>query len=158
MTEAARKAGDAIVISAGELTRLWRSTRAHASPDVWPGLLDGIANDLFLRLGEGLAEGRDPALVWPDLVGIVRIDPLDRARSRVEIEAEWNVAEAVLAKACDALETGADVREWLARALAVARAGSRTLGEGGGPRGILVVWWIAGLAFARPPAPIDLRS
>ena len=157
MTGGARRAGEVIANSAGELTRLWRSTRAHASPDVFPGLLDGLVGNVFLRLGEVLAEEGDPALVWQGLVGTVRVDPLDPDRSRVEIDAEWDAVEAVLAKACDALASGEQVREWLARALAVARAGARALVGGGGPPGILVVRWIAGLAFARPPARIEGR-
>jgi hypothetical protein len=157
VTGGALRAGEVIATSAGELTRLWRAMRAHASPDVWPGLLDGIAGNLFLRLGEGLAEEADPALVWQGLVGMVRVDPLDPDRSRLEIDAEWDAVEVVLAKACHALACGEQVREWLARALAVGRAGAHGLLGGGGPPGILVVRWIAGLAFARPPAPIEGR-
>lgn len=153
MNAEGRRAGEAIASSAAELARLWRNTRAQSSPDVWPGLLDGIADDAFLRLGEALAAGRDPALVWPSLVGIVRYDPRDPDRWRAEIDSEWNTLQAVLSGACDALGSGADVREWIARALVIARAGSRTLDEGGGPQGIVVVWWLSGLASPRRPAP-----
>jgi hypothetical protein len=147
-----RRAGEAIASSAPELARLWRNTRAQASPEVWPGLLDGIADDWFLRLGEMLAQGRDPALVWPALVGIVRLDPRDLDRSLVEIDAEWNAVEGVLVAACDALSADDGVRVWIARALVIARAGSRTLDQGGGPRGIVVVWWLSGLDAPRRPA------
>jgi hypothetical protein len=153
VTVDARRAGEAIAASAAELARLWRNTRAQSSPDVWPGLLDGIADDAFLRLGEALAQGRDPALVWPSLAGIVRFDPRDPDRSRAEIDAEWNAFQTVLSGACDALGCGEDVGEWMARALVIARAGSSTLDEGGGPRGIVVVRWLSGLASPRRLAP-----
>ncbi|HEY6006082.1 MAG TPA: hypothetical protein VIV57_24595 [Anaeromyxobacter sp.] len=151
MSVDARRAGEAIASSAPDLARLWRNTRAQSSPDVWPGLLDGIADDWFLRVGEALEQGRDPALVWPGLAGIVRFDPRDRDRSLAEIDGEWNAFQAVLGGACDALGCGEDVREWMARALVIARSGSRTLDEGGGPRGIVVVWSLSGLASARRP-------
>ena len=144
-----RRAGDAIAESAGELARLWRTTRAQARPDVWPGLMDGLADELFVRVGEALAAGLDPALLWPGLGGVVRIDPGDRKRSRAELDAEWDVFESVLGAACDALGCGETVGEWLSRALVIARAGARTLDAGGGPPGIVVAWWLSGLASAR---------
>jgi hypothetical protein len=153
VTPDGRRAGDAIAASAAELARLWRNTRAQSSPDVWPGLLDGIAEEWFLRLGEALGQGRDPALVWPSVVGVVRFDARDRDRSRDEIDREWNTVEAVLASACDALGSGEDVREWIARALVIARAGSRTVDQGGGPAGVVVVWWLSGVASPRRHAP-----
>jgi hypothetical protein len=153
VTAEGRRAGEAIASSAPELARLWRNTRAQSSPDVWPGLLDGIADEAFLRLGEALAQGQDPALVWPSLAGIVRLDPRDLDRSLAEIDSEWNAFEGVLSAACDALAAGEDVREWIARALVMARAGSRTLDQGGGPRGIVLVRSLSGLAAARRPPP-----
>ncbi|HEY6099715.1 MAG TPA: hypothetical protein VIW03_09815, partial [Anaeromyxobacter sp.] len=149
VTPADRRAGDAIATSAGELARLWRTTRAQARPDVWPGLMDGLVDELFARTGEALAAGRDPALLWPALVGVVRVDPRDAERSRAELDEEWDLAEGVLTAACDALGSGEAVREWIARAIVLARAGARTLDAGGGPRGIVVVRWLSGLASAR---------
>ncbi len=150
MSAEARRAGEAIAVSAGELARLWRASRLQACPDVWPALLDGIVDDLFARVGDGLAEDRDPALVWTELGGAVRVDPLDRDRSRAEIDREWDVIQSVLEAACEALAAGGEVREWIGRALVLARAGSRTVDEGGGPRGILVVWWLSARGGARP--------
>jgi len=144
-----RRAGDAIAASAGELVRLWRANRAQARPDVWPGLLDGLAEDFLVRAGDALAEGRDPALVWPSTAGLVRMDPRALDRTRAEIDAEWDLVSGVLSAACDALEAGEAAREWLARAIVIARTGARTLDEGGGPRGIVVAWSLAGLAGAR---------
>jgi hypothetical protein len=147
-----RRAGDAIAASAGELVRLWRATRSQARPRVFPGLLDGLVEDLFVCLGEALARGQDPALLWPGLAGVVRIDPHDRERVRKELDAEWDVADGVLRAACDALDAGDDVREWITRAVVLARAGTRTLDEGGGPPGIVIAWALSGLAGVRRPA------
>ncbi len=152
MTAGARRAGEAIAASAGELARLWRTTRAQARPDVWPALLDGLVDDLFARLGELLAEGRDPALAWPGLTGIVRLDPRALDRARAELDAEWDVVESVLAAAREALGVDEGVSEWLSRALVIARAGARTLDAGGGPRGVVVAWWLPGPGGARRPA------
>lgn len=157
MTIEGRRAGDAITSSAGELVRLWRASRTQARPDVFPGLMDGLVDDLFVRLGEALAEGRDPALVWPRLAGLVRVDPHARERSRAELDAEWDVAEGVIGAACDALDAGDEVREWVARALVLARAGARTLDQGGGPRGVVVGWLLSGLAGATRPPRVAAR-
>ena len=145
MTAARRRAGQAIAAAAGELTRLWRATRAQARRGLWSGLIDGIAEDFFARLGASLADGRDPALVWPEVTGLVRLDPRDLDRSRDELDAEWDAVQTVLSAACDALACDADLREWIARALVLARAGARTLDQGGGPAGVAVVWSLAGL-------------
>lgn len=152
MTLDDRRVGDAIAGSAGELVRLWRATRAQSRPDVWPGLLDGLVDDFFVRTGEALARGRDPALVWPSTAGLVRIDPHGRERCRAEIDAEWDVVASVLSAACEALDAGEAAGEWLARAIVIARAGSRTLDRGGGPRGIVVAWVLSGLAAPRRAA------
>ncbi len=152
MTLDDHRVGDAIASSAGELVRLWRATRAQSRPGVWPGLLDGLVDDLLVRTGEALAAGRDPALVWASAAGLVRIDPHARERSRAEIDAEWDVIASVLSAACEAMDAGEAAGEWLARAVVIARAGSRTLDEGGGPPGIVVAWMLSGLAAARRPA------
>ncbi len=151
----ARRAGEAMAASAGDLARLWRATRMQARSDVWPALLDGVMDDFFARAGEALAQGRDPALVWPALAGTVRLDPRDEDRSRAEIDAEWEIAERVLLSACEALAGGEEAREWIGRALVLARAGARSLHEGGGPRSIAVVWWLSGLGA---PGPLALRA
>lgn len=153
MTAGIRPCGIALAESAGELARLWRTTRAQARPGVWPGLLDGLVDDLFTQLGEGLAEGRDPALVWPGLTGIVRLDPREPERSRGELDAEWELVESVLEAACDALGSGDEVSEWLRRALVIARAGTRALDRGGGPPGVAVIWSLSG-----PHAPTRVRG
>lgn len=149
MTLDDRRVGDAIASSAGELVRLWRATRSQSRRGVWPGLLDGLVDDIFVRTGEALAAGRDPALVWPSLVGLVRIDPHARERSRVEIDAEWDVIASVLSAACEAMDAGEGAGEWLARAVVFARTGSRALDQGGGPPGVVVAWVLSGLQPAR---------
>ncbi len=149
MTLEGGRVGDAIATSAGELVRLWRATRAQARPDVWPGLIDGLVEDFLVRAGEALAQGRDPALVWPSVTGLVRIDPRARDRSRDEIDVEWDVVASVLSAACEALDAGEAAGDWLSRAIVIARAGARTLDAGGGPGGIAVAWSLSGLAGAR---------
>lgn len=147
-----RRAGEAIAASAGELARLWRATHAQRGSGFWPGVLDGVADELFLRLGEDLAVGRDPALVWPGLTGVLRLDARARGASRAELEAEWDDVEGVLAGARDALAAPDEVTEWLARAVVLARAGSRALATDGGRAGVLVVWWLSPPATRRPRA------
>lgn len=154
MTLEARRAGDAIARSAGNLARIWRAARVQARTLRFPGLLDGIVEDFLSRAGEGLAAARDPALVWPRTKGLVRLDPCDLAASRAEIDAEWDLASEVLDSACEALDAGEAAAEWLARAIVIARAGSRTLDEGGGPEGIAVAWL---LSATRPAARISAR-
>jgi hypothetical protein len=149
VTPEARRAGEAIAASAGELTRVWRSARLQARPGAFPGLLDGVMEGFFTRAGEALAADRDPALLWPSTTGIVRLDPVALDRSREEIEAEWDLAVAVLASACEALGAGEAAAEWLERAIVLARAGSRTLDARGGPRTIVVVWALSGLGARR---------
>ncbi len=150
MTLEARRAGDAIAASAGEVTRVWRSARLQARPGAFPGLLDSVMQDFFTRAGEGLAAGRDPALTWPSTTGVVRLDPNALDRSREEIEAEWDIAATVLASTCVALGAGEAAAEWLERAIVLARTGSRALERRGGPRGILVAWALSGLGARRP--------
>lgn len=148
-----RRSGDALSASALDLARVWRSARMAARPDCFPGLLDGLIEPFFALVGEALAEGRDPALAWPSAVGVVRIDARDDRRTRAELDAEWDVAEQVLEAACRALAAGDAVSEWISRAIAIARAGRRTLPAGEGPRGILVVRVFAGGATRRARAP-----
>lgn len=157
MTLSARRAGDAIARAAVQLLQVWRASRAEARPDVFPGLLDGLLEDFFARAGEALAEGRDPALVWPAAAGLVRLDAHDLARSHAELDAEWDLAEEVLRSACEALDAGDGAAEWLARAIVIARSGARTLDRGGGPPGVALAWSLSGLAGARQPSRADGR-
>jgi len=152
MTLDAHRAGDALSASAGELARLWRSARAGARPDLFPGYLDGLIEPFFILVGEGLAAGRDPALLWPAAVGVVRVDGRDPRRTRSELDAEWDLAEQVLDAACQSLGAGDAAREWISRAIVIARTGSRMLPDGGGPRGILAVRMLSGGATRRARA------
>ncbi|HEX9402618.1 MAG TPA: hypothetical protein VF912_21155 [Anaeromyxobacter sp.] len=135
----ARRAGEALSNAAPDLVRVWRSGRAAARPNAFPGLLDGVVESFLARAGEALAEGRDPALVWPAVEGVVRVDARDARRTREELEAEWDLLEEVLQAACRALDAWDAVREWLARAVVMARSGARELAAGGGPPGVLSV-------------------
>ncbi len=156
MTLDARRAGDALALSAADLARVWRSARAPTRPGVFPGYLDGVIEPFFALAGEGLAEGRDPALIWPAVTGVVRVDGRDARRTRAELEAEWDLVEEVLEAACRALDAGDAAREWISRAVVIARTDSRTLGAGGGPPGILTVRVLSGggaTRRARAPAP-----
>jgi hypothetical protein len=134
----ARRVGDALATSAADLARVWRAGRAAARPSAFPGLLDGLVESFLAAAGEGLAEGRDPALIWPATTGVVRL-PLDARREAEELDAEWDLVEEVLAAALRALDAGDGALEWALRAIVIARAGARTLGGGGGPAGVLAV-------------------
>ncbi len=150
MTPETRRAGEAIARAAPELARLWRGARRHARADPVPGLIDGIVEDFLARAGEGLAGGRDPALIWPETVGIVRFDPRAAFRSQDEIELEWDLVDRVLSSARTALHAD-EAAEWLSRAVLIARNGSRTVHAHAGPPGIVVVWLLSGLG-PTPPA------
>ncbi len=152
MTLDAHGAGDAIAASAAELARLWRSARASVRPAPFPGYLDGLVEPFFVLVGEGLAEGHDPALLWPAAVGVVRIDGRDARRTRAELDAEWDLAEQVLNAACRTLDASDAAREWISRAVVIARSGSRTLSAGGGPRGIVTVRMLSENATRRARA------
>ncbi len=157
MTRSARRAGDAIARAAPDLARIWRGARRQARPQVFPGLIDGIVEDFFARAGEALGDGRDPALVWPQTVGTMRVDPRAIFRSLDEIEVECDLAQEVLASAARALGAGPEATEWLARAVVIARNGARTVHAGLGPPGVVLVWAVSGLASTPPDARIDER-
>jgi len=151
-----RRAGEALSNAAPDLARVWRAGRAAARPGTFPGLLDGIAEAFIARAGEALAAGRDPALVWPSVEGPVRVHARDARRTREELEAEWDLLEEVLQTACQALDAGDAVREWIARAVVMARGGARALTGVGGPPGVLVVRLYSEAAATRrgrAPAP-----
>lgn len=145
MTLETRRAGDALSASAVDLARVWRAGRAAARPGAFPGLLDGAIESFLARAGELLADGRDPALVWPATEGLVRL-PRDARCAREELDAEWDLVEEVLGAALRALDADEAAVEWVKRAVVIARAGSRTLGRAGGPPGVL------GVALLSDPA------
>ncbi len=100
----AQRTGEVIQAAEGELIRIWRSARSQARRGVFPGLLDGIMGDFLHRAGIALAEGRDPESVSEEIEGAVRIDPMQRGGSAMEIETEWMVAAEVLRSVCEALD------------------------------------------------------
>jgi hypothetical protein len=132
------RAGDALAASATDLARVWRAGRAAARPFAFPGLLDGVVESFLALAGEALAEGRDPALVWPGTSGVVRL-PRDARRAREELEAEWDLVEEVLVASLRALDADDEAVRWVERAVVIARAGARALGGAGGPHGVLAV-------------------
>ena len=134
----AHRAGDALAASALDLARVWRAGRAAARPEAFPGLLDGLVESFLQVAGELLAEGRDPALVWPASAGVVRI-PRDAQRAHEELDAEWDLVEEVLAAALQALQAGEAAVEWMRRAVVIGRAGTRHLGPRSGPPGVLAL-------------------
>ena len=144
----ARRAGDALAASAADLARVWRAGRAAARPGAFPGLLDGLVEPFLSTMGEALAAGRDPALVWTDTVGVVRL-PRDARRGGEELEAEWDLVEEVLETSLRALDAEPAAVEWIERALVLARAGTRALARGGGTPGVLVVRLLSDPAATR---------
>jgi hypothetical protein len=148
VTVGALRAGDAIAASAADLARVWRAGRASARPNAFPGLLDGVVESFLVAAGDGLADRRDPALVWPSTAGVVRI-PHDARRARAELDAEWDLVEEVLAAALRALQAGPPELEWIARAVVFARSGVRALASGGGPAGVLGVKLLSDPAATR---------
>lgn len=96
-------------------------------------------------LGEALRHGREPADVWAELVGVVRVDRSPGAKPEDDLAAEWRLLGEVLAAACDALEASPDAVDRVARAVDAARRGAEPLLEGRPPRGVLVVRQRAGL-------------
>jgi hypothetical protein len=131
MTVDARRAGDALAASSEDLARVWRAGRASARPAAFPGLIDGVIDSYLLQAGDALANGRDPALVWPATEGVVRLDVRDPRRTSAELDAEWDLVEEVLLAALGALDAGEDSLEWARRAVVLARASTRTLRLGG---------------------------
>ena len=134
----ARRAGDAIAASSEDLARVWRAGRASARPAAFPGLLDGVVDSYLLQAGDALANGRDPALVWPATEGVVRLDAHDSVLTSAELDAEWDLVEEVLLAALGALEAGEDSVEWARRAVVLARTSTRAL-RAGGRSGVLAV-------------------
>jgi hypothetical protein len=144
-----RRTGDALAAAAADLARAWRSARAAERPRVFPGLLDGVVEPCLAAAAEALAAGKHPALAWPAAAGCVRADARDALRTREELDAEWDLLEQVLGSACKALGADDDARGWIARALALARAGARRLPDREGAPRILTVRVFSGLAATR---------
>lgn len=130
--------GKIIEQSAEELLRIWRLARATARPHVFPGLLDGVMGDFFLRAGKLLASGAAPETAWSGLSGLIRISPRLGPK---ELTGEWAVAMEVLSAACESFDATPEVGEWLARAIAEAERGVSALAanpSGDRPKGIVV--------------------
>jgi hypothetical protein len=138
------RTGAAIAEAAGDLARVWRGARSDASPDTFPGAIDGVVEFFVARAGDALAVGGDPADAWTATLGIVRLaaGPGEAERG---IEAEWRLLGEVLAAACDTLEAAPSGAEFLARAVEAARRGIGSLRAGSGPRGVVVVHQRSGL-------------
>jgi hypothetical protein len=152
----ARRTGDALASAASELARVWRAARASERTEAFPGLLDGLVEPFLALAAEALAAGRHPALLWPAAEGTVRAIAGDARRTREEVEAEWGLLDEVLRAACRSLDADEEAREWLGRALALARAGARRLPDREGAPGILTVRVFSDPAAtrrARGPSP-----
>jgi hypothetical protein len=152
----ARRAAEALMAAGPDLVRVWRSARAAERPGIFPGFLDALVEPFLAVAAEALADGRHPALLWSGLAGVVRVDARDPARTRSELDVEWALLEHVLHAACQALDADADVRDWIARAVAIARGGARRLPEREGAPGILTVRVFSGIAptrRVRAPSP-----
>lgn len=133
-----RRAGDALRFAAPDLARIWRAARTAARTAVFPGLLDGVAESFLAAVGEAYGADRDPALIWPAVEGIVRLDGRDRVRGAAETEAEWDFMAEVLRAACRALAADDPTLEWMSRAVVIARTGCRSL-PAGAPPGVVTV-------------------
>lgn len=122
--------GESLRIHAEETLRLWRSTRRHARPATFPGLLDDLIVPFVRAVGATLAAGGDPRAVWDALAGVARFP---REGAAAEHEQEWQLAGEVAAAVADALHAGPDAR---LHAIAAARACSeatRWMSERPGP-------------------------
>jgi hypothetical protein len=139
-----RRTGEAIGAAAGELTRIWRSARLEALPELFPGTLDGVVEPFVTAVGDALVLGQEPEEIWGRLVGTVRADRAAPGGLRETWRAEWGLLAAVLAATCDALEAQADAVDRVARAVEGARRGTEALLAGEGPDGVLVVWTLGG--------------
>jgi hypothetical protein len=118
-----------------ELVRIWRLARATERPDVFPGLVDGILADFFVRSGELLATGAPPEEAWRGLAGLVR---WPTSVAPAELDAEWVLVEEVLAATCESVNAAPEVSAWLAQAVAACRAGTpRLTARGEGPRAVV---------------------
>ena len=137
--------GEALIATAGELVRIWRSARAQVRPRTFPGLADGLVETVFRRAAQALsAGGGDPEAPYRGAVALVRVDPRDRDASAAEIATEWRLLGEVLRVTGDALGFEPAPRAYLAGAVEAARADAKDLVEGRGPEGVLVVAQLSG--------------
>jgi hypothetical protein len=135
----ARRAGEALRAAAGDLVRLWRSTRRAAGETDLVGALDGVMEEFLERVAEALLQGTPPEEVWPRTGGVVRIPPGPGGAAR--IEAEWRLAGGVLTSAGQALQVSDDVAARLQRSVSAAIAALPfSPGGAGRPGEVLVVW------------------
>jgi hypothetical protein len=148
--EQRRRAGEALAHAAPDLARVWRTGRAASRPAVFPGLLDAIVEPFLTQVGEGLAAGRDPVLVWPAVEGLIRLDGRDGRRTTAELDAEWDLIQEVLEAACRALATDESLLEWVSRAVVIARAGCRNLPQSARP-GVVTVQMLSPMTATRAP-------
>lgn len=148
----ARRSGEALRAAAGDLTRIWRASRAATDTGLFPGVLDGIMEEFMERVAESLLLGQPPESVWPATRGVVRILPSGKAIDT--LQAEWEMATEVLLSACGALEVDPAAAELVLRALECAAQGSGELAVDKGPAGILVIHQLAGFR----PRPIVQTS
>jgi hypothetical protein len=144
------RTGEALLVTAGELLRIWRSARAQVRPDIFPGLADAAVGAFLERAARALgAGGADPAAIYAGLVAPIHVDPRDPHRSAREIETEWRLLGEVLRATCEALGADEDSRAALARAIQVARERTEDLVAGRGPRGMVRVARLAGFVPPR---------
>jgi hypothetical protein len=138
------RTGAAIAEAAADLARIWRGARSDASPETFPGAIDGVVELFVRRAGDALATGGDPGDAWAQALGVVRLAAAPGEAER-GIEAEWRLLGEVLAAACDTLEAAPSGADFLARAVDAARRGIGALRAGSGPPGVVVVYQRSGL-------------
>ena len=115
---------------AEELTRIWRLARHTGSKDVFPGCLDGVMGDFFARVGTLLEAGAPAESAWATLEGCIRWPP---GIAPAELTGEWDGAREVLEAACESVNASPEVMQWLASAVAAAKAGTEQLDAGRAP-------------------------
>lgn len=139
------RSGEALLATAGELVRIWRSARTQVRPRTFPGLADAVVETTLQRAARAMAGGGgDPQEPYRGAVALARVDPRDREGSAEEIDTEWRLLGEVLRITGDALGFEPAPRAWLGQAVEAGRAGARALAEGRGPRGVLVVGQLSG--------------
>jgi hypothetical protein len=134
----ARRCGEAVAASAGELARAWRSGRAGGRRAAPPGLVDGVVESFLEEAGKALAAGLPPGDAWRATTGVLRLRARGGDEVPVELDREWTLVQAVLASACEALES-AEAAGWLDAAVDAAREGTRALARGEPHPGIAIV-------------------
>ncbi len=120
-----------------ELARIWRTARASARPEIFPGLLDDVVPSFFDASGELLPAGHAPEGVWDALQGLVRWPPTLAA---AEVKTEWTLLAEVIAAACESVHCDRSAADWLRRAAEACREGmdAAVHGRTRTPRGIVI--------------------